>query len=194
MEEDDLIGDFDALARQFGYPDATGIRAREKRIIMERLRRMARVDQKQFQASIMHALVYAQQRVERGLAAQRRHEQRSQAKKLAKKIECDVLASLSKPVSRTAGRAEHLMVLANLPADRFFRTPEWRRTRWEALHLYGRRCCSCGAVPEDEARLTATHIVSRLVAPAKAFDLSNLRILCVDCHVGRRALGAPHHA
>lgn len=120
-----------------------------------------------------------------------RHRAKVVAKKAAKRLEKEVLASLAKPVSRIAGQAEHLAVLANLPADRFFRTREWRRTRWEALNLYGRHCCSCGATPEDESRLTATHIESRLVAPHRAFDLANLRILCTDCHVGRRSLARP---
>ena len=190
---DDLVAAFDELAHRFGYVDALQLRAKEKRTIITRLRRQ-QITPARFRGCVLHALQIAQQRAERAAAGQRRHERKMLAKKLAKRIEREVLASLVKPVSRAAGRAEHLAVLANLPADRFYRTAEWRKVRWDALHAYGRRCCSCGATPEDEARLTATHVVSRLVAPERAFDLSNLRILCADCHIGRRALTGPQDA
>lgn len=188
MPDDDrkLEDEFDHLARRFGYEEATSLRAKEKRVLMTRMAGRT-MNARQFRDSVFHALQSAQRKVERASAGRLRHA----AKCLAKKREKDVLASLGKPVSRDAGRAEHLAVLAALPHDLFFRTKEWRRTRWEALNLYGRVCCSCGATPADESRLVATHVDSRLLRPDRAFALANIRILCTDCHIGRRALAGP---
>lgn len=181
---------FDALSRRYGCEEAARLSRKEKSAV---LRRFATREQ----TGAVFAALCAQGMRTMQREAMARHERdraistRAAARKAAKRHVADLLASLAAPVSRIAGQAEHLHVLAGLPADLFFRTPEWRRTRWEALNLYGRRCISCGAVPADEARLTATHVAGRLVRPDLAFDLANLRILCADCHIGRRALNRP---
>lgn len=116
--------------------------------------------------------------------------ERREAKKAAREDGATVLASLSLPVSRVAGQAEHLVVLASLPDAAFRRTPEWRRTRYQAIAMAGSACAHCGRGPKDGAVLEARHIVSRIAAPARAFDLFNIRVSCLDCATGKRTLVA----
>jgi 5-methylcytosine-specific restriction endonuclease McrA len=184
---------FDGLADRYGCPQAKALPSKERHAVLRRYAANGCTAQAFVSAAIRSLKTLQRRRLT--------HADREEQQRLARALrtekrrgEEELLRSLSKPVSRIAGQAEHLRVLANLPADIFYRTPEWRRTRWEALALYGRRCVSCGAVPADEGRLTATHITPRLVRPELAFDLSNLRILCADCHVGQRALRRPPHA
>ena len=99
-------------------------------------------------------------------------------------------ASLTLPVSRLAAEAEHLAVLAALNDGPFTRTPEWRKTRWQAIVMAGSACSVCGGGPREGKRLVARHIVSRIVAPEKAFDLFNIRVRCAECDTGARTLRA----
>lgn len=178
---------FDRLADKLGCQQAKVLPAKAKAFVMCRLSRSAGAT-KAF-ADLALRELKKRQRIEMvRLERDRVAKMKAAARRQRARERDELLASLSKPVSRLAGQAEHLSVLAGLPSDIFFRTREWRRTSVEALNLYGRRCMSCGAVPADESRLRAVHIASRLVQPDLAFDLANLRILCTDCHVGFNAL------
>jgi 5-methylcytosine-specific restriction endonuclease McrA len=88
--------------------------------------------------------------------------------------------------SAIAAQSEHLTVLAGLPASHFYRTAEWLSSRADALRLSGYRCEWCGA-DRKKAFLHVDHVVPRIAAPERAFDLSNLRVLCEPCHIGRHA-------
>lgn len=187
------LSEFDRLADRFGCPEAKSLSNKERSAILRRWTAWGGSAQA-FVTAAIRSFKTAQRRK---IADANRERERLAAQKVkadrARHAQ-EMLRSLGKPVSRIAGQDEHLNVLTALPSDLFYRTPEWRRTRWEALSLYGRSCVSCGAVPDDHARLTATHIVERLVRPDLAFDLTNLRILCADCHIGQRALARPQNA
>lgn len=62
--------------------------------------------------------------------------------------------------------------------------PGWPRLRYEILCEQGRRCQLCGAGP-DERRLEVDHIIPVQIAPGRAADKSNLRVLCDLCNAGK---------
>ena len=104
-----------------------------------------------------------------------------------------IAKTLADPVTELAGQYEHLVVLAGLPAEKFYTSLEWRKARFEALTLAKRRCILCGA-KAPKAQLHVDHILSRISHPRLAFTLKNLRVLCEDCHHGRHyADGAGVH-
>jgi hypothetical protein len=185
--KEDQRAQFDGLAERYGCPQAKKLPIKKKKAVLRHLNK-GQPSADRFAALAIKAMSGLAKATIREADKTRAMQMKAAVRRAARREYDDMLASLAMPVSRIAGQAEHLNTLAGLPADLFFKTPEWRRTRWEALNNYGRRCISCGAVPEDEARLTATHVISRIVRPELAFDLSNIRILCVDCHIGRRTL------
>ena len=125
------------------------------------------------------------------LRLKEREKTAGEKRRAAKEVDRAVIkASLTLPVSKIAGQAEHLVVLAALPDAAFRRTPEWRRTRYQAIERARSRCMSCGRGPKDGAVLEARHIVSRIAAPERAFDLFNIRVVCTDCGLGGRTLVA----
>jgi len=174
---------FEVLADRFGCPEAKRLPVKEKVAVIRRLG--TDISGHAFITQALRAMKTVNKAKHHQSEHVRWAQAKAAAKRLAKKDAAEILASLHKPISRLAGQAEHHGVLAGLPTDLFFRTKEWRALRWRALHLYGRRCMSCGAVPADEARLTAAHVESRIARPDRAFDIANLRILCADCQVGR---------
>lgn len=92
--------------------------------------------------------------------------------------------SLREPVTREAGQAEHLTVLAGLPAEKFYSTKEWRKARLETILLQKKRCQICG-IGASKRSLHVDHIITRIARPDLAFTFRNLRVLCEDCHSGR---------
>jgi len=67
----------------------------------------------------------------------------------------------------------------------FYRTPAWRKLRYEALIRCGRACMCCGAKPSDGIILHVDHVKPRSKYPKLALDINNLQILCEDCNLGK---------
>lgn len=57
-------------------------------------------------------------------------------------------------------------------------TKRWKRLRYEALRRDGFACVQCGA----RGRLEVDHREPVRDAPDRAYDLTNLQVLCVSCH------------
>lgn len=72
-------------------------------------------------------------------------------------------------------------------AKGFYRSWEWKKVRYEALKVHGRRCQCCGWKPGDtkEGHLVVDHILPRRKRPDLQLDLSNLQVLCNDCNMGK---------
>ena len=79
---------------------------------------------------------------------------------------------------------EQILVYGNLPSSVFYKTPEWKRARYQALTIHGNRCQLCGAGPKSGA-LHVDHIKPRFLYPESCLDIHNLQILCEDCHVAK---------
>ncbi len=76
-------------------------------------------------------------------------------------------------------------------------TKRWKALRLEALRRDGFQCVQCGA----RGRLECDHVVPVRQAAERAFDLTNLQILCPACHgrktrleIGHPELPAPRKA
>lgn len=67
----------------------------------------------------------------------------------------------------------------------FYRTPEWKRARIDALIRLGRRCGCCGATPETGAVLNVDHIRPLRFYWNLRLDPDNLQVLCSDCNEGK---------
>lgn len=73
-------------------------------------------------------------------------------------------------------------------SDAFYASWEWKRVRYEAIKLHGRRCQCCGWEPGQSAgHLVVDHIKPRRRYPELELDLSNLQVLCNDCNMGKGA-------
>lgn len=79
---------------------------------------------------------------------------------------------------------EQTLVYGNMPSAVFYKTPIWRKTRYEALTLYGNRCQLCGAGPK-KTQLNVDHIKPRFLHPELCLDITNLQVLCEDCHIAK---------
>lgn len=80
---------------------------------------------------------------------------------------------------------EHVNTICNLPADKFYRSPEWRKLRYRILSGRGNICECCGATSKDGVRIHVDHIKPRSVFPELALSESNLQVLCEDCNMGK---------
>jgi len=67
----------------------------------------------------------------------------------------------------------------------FLRSYEWRKLRYQALLLHGRRCMCCGRTPDHGIVLHVDHIKPRRKHPELATDINNLQILCEECNHGK---------
>lgn len=78
------------------------------------------------------------------------------------------------------------LVLGNSTSAIFYRSPEWRDIRYQALELYGNRCFACGRGPKDGGVIVhVDHVKPRSIYPELALDIKNLQILCEDCNLGK---------
>jgi hypothetical protein len=134
--------------------------------------------------SFVDLVIMVMTRDQRKLLSQRSDQASRRAKAAQRAMVRD---TLHQPVTRLASQPEHLTVLAGLPASHFYASVEWKATRADVLRLSAYRCEWCGATTKD-ARLEVDHIVTRLIAPERAFDLNNLRVLCKPCHDGRHTV------
>jgi len=57
--------------------------------------------------------------------------------------------------------------------------PQWRRLKWHVKKRADFRCEDCG----EGGKLEVHHVESIIEHPERAFDESNLRALCVSCHI-----------
>ena len=88
-------------------------------------------------------------------------------------------------MSRRSDIDEHTITICNLPAVKFYKTPEWRNIRYKVLETAGNRCSACGRSPKEGVIIHVDHILPRSIFPEKALDLNNLQVLCEDCNIGK---------
>lgn len=72
-----------------------------------------------------------------------------------------------------------------LSSEEFYRSPEWRAVRYQALKLHGARCQCCGVTPAHGKVMHVDHIKPRSKFPHLELTLSNLQVLCEDCNMGK---------
>jgi len=80
---------------------------------------------------------------------------------------------------------EHQLTIVNLPADKFYQTPEWRELRYRSLDHHGNSCYACGRSPKDGVIIHVDHILPRSIYPEHALNFENMQILCEDCNLGK---------
>jgi 5-methylcytosine-specific restriction enzyme A len=68
------------------------------------------------------------------------------------------------------------------------RTRRWKALRLEALRRDEFRCVKC----DGRNSLEVDHIKSVRSAPDRAFDLSNLQVLCKACHTAKTRIEVGH--
>lgn len=69
----------------------------------------------------------------------------------------------------------------------FYNSWEWKKARYAAIIMHGRRCMCCGWSPTSggDGHLVVDHIKALKLRPDLALDVSNLQILCNDCNMGK---------
>jgi 5-methylcytosine-specific restriction endonuclease McrA len=106
-----------------------------------------------------------------------------------------VLSNVPKPKITEQGKkdrerraASAARAASKKAADDFYASWEWKRVRYEALKIHGRRCQCCGWQPGDcDGHLVVDHIKPRRRYPELELELSNLQVLCNDCNMGKGA-------
>ena len=68
---------------------------------------------------------------------------------------------------------------------KFYRSPEWRRVRYDALAANDGRCELCGISKHDGAVLNVDHIKPLRHNWEKRLDPDNLQVLCGACNHGK---------
>lgn len=68
-----------------------------------------------------------------------------------------------------------------IKAVNFYRSPEWRKLRYEVLVSYEKKCMICG----NTDKLHVDHIKPMSKFPELKLDFNNLQILCEDCNMGK---------
>ena len=63
------------------------------------------------------------------------------------------------------------------------KTPEWYRLRFDTLDAWGNRCVKCKS---DNKALKVVHIESIVNCPERAYDFTNLQVMCKHCLAGLR--------
>lgn len=80
---------------------------------------------------------------------------------------------------------QHPAKRRQLSSEEFYRSPEWRAVRYQALKLHGARCQCCGASPAQGKVMHVDHIKPRSKYPHLELVLNNLQVLCEDCNMGK---------
>lgn len=78
---------------------------------------------------------------------------------------------------QTSNRKKHRI-------NKFYRTPEWIKLRYQILRLFGQVCMCCGATSEHK-RIMVDHVRPRSLYPDLALDPRNMQVLCEDCNAGK---------
>lgn len=68
----------------------------------------------------------------------------------------------------------------------FYRSPEWKRARYEQL-ARSCRCAACGVSPRDGARMNVDHIKPLHRRWDLRLHTRNLQTLCASCNWGKGA-------
>lgn len=71
--------------------------------------------------------------------------------------------------------------------DPFFRSASWKAFRAQVLARRARMCARCGRPVAMNERIHLDHRVPRRKAPERAFDESNIELLCHPCHSKKTA-------
>ena len=81
-----------------------------------------------------------------------------------------------------------------MPNDPFYQSKAWRLIRSVAVRRDNGRCRECGRAVTGRAA-HVDHIQSRRTHPELAYNIDNLRLLCVQCHMrkGSREDGVLGH-
>lgn len=79
---------------------------------------------------------------------------------------------------------EQILVYGNMPSAVFYKTPIWRKVRYEALTIYGNRCQLCGTTAK-KSTLHVDHIKPRFLYPESCLEIQNLQVLCEECHTAK---------
>jgi hypothetical protein len=67
----------------------------------------------------------------------------------------------------------------------FYKSPEWRKVRYEVLREQKGKCQCCGRSAKDGVILHVDHIVPLSKDWSKRLDKNNLQVLCEDCNLGK---------
>ncbi len=67
----------------------------------------------------------------------------------------------------------------------FYRSPQWRRLRYDALKAADGRCQLCGKGKHDGVKLHVDHVKPRSLFPRLALRRDNLQVLCDACNLGK---------
>jgi 5-methylcytosine-specific restriction endonuclease McrA len=70
-------------------------------------------------------------------------------------------------------------------ANEFYKSPEWRKVRYEVLREQKGKCQCCGRSAKDGVILHVDHIVPLSKDWSKRLDKNNLQVLCEDCNLGK---------
>lgn len=76
----------------------------------------------------------------------------------------------------------HVSTFKAREREQFYRSKAWRRVRGIVLARDGARCRECGRTAAETERIDVDHSTPRSVDPSLALMLSNLRVLCQECH------------
>ena len=66
-------------------------------------------------------------------------------------------------------------------AHPFYGSPAWKRTRAQVLKRDRHRCVNCNVDVRGKGQSRVDHIQPRTKRPDLAFQMSNLRTLCIKC-------------
>lgn len=69
-----------------------------------------------------------------------------------------------------------------MPNDPFYRGEAWRILRGEVIRKEGGVCRNCGKRAIGKSA-HVDHIKSRRTHPELALDITNLQLLCIQCHM-----------
>lgn len=88
-------------------------------------------------------------------------------------------------VQRQEKEKERVAVTVGKKDDDFYKSPQWRKLRYEILRQRGARCECCGRTAADGVVIHVDHIKSRSKYPELALEITNLQVLCEDCNLGK---------
>ena len=70
-------------------------------------------------------------------------------------------------------------------AQKFYRSYEWRKLRYQILQRDGARCALCGVTPNEGAVMNVDHIKPVRKYWTLRLDPENLQVLCNQCNHGK---------
>jgi 5-methylcytosine-specific restriction endonuclease McrA len=71
----------------------------------------------------------------------------------------------------------------------FYHSPEYKFLRLTVLKRDGYKCTNCGKSGSTNNALQLEHIKPKSLYPELIYELSNLRILCINCHKKTESYG-----